>query len=865
MKSSLPLRVLLALLVIGACSFHGIYLWREMGADLTGGHVAETPLTVNRFNGVIEALTAASETAGIAVGERLIAVDGEPFNGAGALARAAWDRAPGSELRLTIGSATTPPASRDVTLVLQEDRVLGKRPWSGLLVLSVLLLAPFFCIAIGAFVVAMRPRDPLAWVLFGLMVSFARLGGGRDWLIWSLPRGWCELAMLYYSAAMALWPLWMLLFGLYFSGPLPVGRLARAAINVFVLLLAAVALLQIVSAVGVPNHALSIEWLTQLGGRLGRLPAVMQMTAIGMFFMALGWKSGIAKSPDVARRLNLMKWGAMISLTPSFLIVITSLIRGKGSFQDVPEVLAVIAILLIFVFPLTLAYVIVVHRAMDVRVVLRLGLQYALAKGAVRTVQVLLSLLAIFVAAQGVIAGDASRPGRLKAAALGVWAVVLLGLGAKRMHRWTDRRFFREAYDAELLLTELTEQMRTTVELDPLLETLTTRVGEALHVPKIALLLPSDGAYRVAAQHGLALDPQSSLKSDGAVVSSLLRDARPLKVYLDDAASWINLSPGAEHDRELMRQLESQLLLPLTVKDKLLGILSLGSKRSEEPFTPRDLRLLTALASQAALSLENTRLVAAVATETEQRVRMNRELEIAREVQERLFPQTLPVVAGLELAGRCRPAMGIGGDYYDFLALPGGRLGIAIGDVSGKGIPAALLMAGLRAALRGQAIGGITDLSRLMDHVNTLVYESSSSNRYATFFYAEFDPANRVLTYCNAGHNHPMVIRGHGEARQVLRLEEGGMVVGLMEGVPFVQAKIALEPGDLVVAFTDGISEARDLADEEWGETALLAAITNAPSTAPADLIPTLFTAADAFVNGAKQHDDMTLIALRLR
>jgi len=142
------------------------------------------------------------------------------------------------------------------------------------------------------------------------------------------------------------------------------------------------------------------------------------------------------------------------------------------------------------------------------------------------------------------------------------------------------------------------------------------------------------------------------------------------------------------------------------------------------------------VATQAGLALENTRLAAAVAAEVAQRERMNRELEIAREVQERLFPQDLPQFPGIDYAGTCRPALGVGGDYYDFIQLSETEIGIAIGDVSGKGIPAALLMASLRTSLRGQTIRREGDLALLVANVSKLLYEGSTSNRYATFFYA---------------------------------------------------------------------------------------------------------------------------------
>lgn len=167
------------------------------------------------------------------------------------------------------------------------------------------------------------------------------------------------------------------------------------------------------------------------------------------------------------------------------------------------------------------------------------------------------------------------------------------------------------------------------------------------------------------------------------------------------------------------------------MKDKLLGFISLSQKRSEEPYSGTDLRLLKSVAAQAGLALENSRLTSAIAEEVAHRERLNREVEIAREVQERLFPQKLPPVAGLDYCGKCRPALGVGGDYYDFLALPGGRLGIALGDVSGKGIAAALMMASLEASLRAEAMRGTDDLAALVQNVNRLVYDATAENRYS--------------------------------------------------------------------------------------------------------------------------------------
>jgi sigma-B regulation protein RsbU (phosphoserine phosphatase) len=314
----------------------------------------------------------------------------------------------------------------------------------------------------------------------------------------------------------------------------------------------------------------------------------------------------------------------------------------------------------------------------------------------------------------------------------------------------------------------------------------------------------------------------------------------------------------------MLKELDSQLLLPLAVKERLPGFISLGPKQSEEPYTNTDLRLLQSVATQAGLALENSRLTERIAAEVAQRERLNRELEIAREVQERLFPQKLPSISGMDYCGACRPALGVGGDYYDFLLLPADLFGIAIGDVSGKGIAAALLMASLQASLRSQAIQETDDVAGLMGNVNRLVYDASAENRYATFFYAQYEPSTRNLTYVNAGHNPPAVLRKKGDEWEIIRLDAGGAVVGLLRSFPYSQASVTLEPGDTLVAFTDGISEAMNPAEEEWGEENLIEAMKDCQGLSASDTIARIIEAADRFAAGAKQHDDMTLIVVRI-
>lgn len=247
--------------------------------------------------------------------------------------------------------------------------------------------------------------------------------------------------------------------------------------------------------------------------------------------------------------------------------------------------------------------------------------------------------------------------------------------------------------------------------------------------------------------------------------------------------------------------------------------------------------------------------------ERARRQMLDREIEIAGEVQRRLFPQTLPECETLEYAARCRPAEEVGGDYYDFLALPQGRLGISIGDISGKGIPAALLMASLQASVRGQSLVPGQAAAKLVANVNRLIYDASMDGQYAAFFYAQYDPASRTLTYVNGGQNAPMLLRD----AEIIRLDKGGPPVGLFESAVYEQESIQLMPGDLLVLFTDGISDAENPEGCDWGEKELKKVVRNLSGRAPGELIEEILAAADRFAAGAPQHDDMTLVAARVR
>lgn len=243
---------------------------------------------------------------------------------------------------------------------------------------------------------------------------------------------------------------------------------------------------------------------------------------------------------------------------------------------------------------------------------------------------------------------------------------------------------------------------------------------------------------------------------------------------------------------------------------------------------------------------------------------LHRDLEIARNVQKASFPKKSPAIPGLQCATFYKPAHSIGGDYYDFLPLDDGTWGIAVGDVSGKGIGAALVMATLQASLRAQTLSPRPAIRKLMKNVNLLVRESSPAEFFASLFYAEYEPASRLLTYVNAGHNPPVVIRrSHGRCK-VFSLQSGGVPVGALDESQYDSDKFQLEPGDILVAYTDGLTESENPGGRAFGQERLKTILCSCTAEQSQEILQHILRELSAHSAGGPQEDDLTLVVMRV-
>jgi sigma-B regulation protein RsbU (phosphoserine phosphatase) len=805
-------------------------------------HQVQEPFQTEWYRPVVTSMSPEAAKAGLAKGDTVETIDGVHLRGRALVQAARWYAHPGGH---TVLGVVRPDGNRATISI--PLRGYNDHPGFGesVFVLFLHIAVPLFSLLIGYWVALARPTDPNAWlilVLLSLPESFISVSTYNAW-----PGPWLVLRLAWHLVLNIMAPAALLWFGLVFP--------ERSRIDARIPWLKWLAL-------GIQGAGLAWELLSDYGAWydpsfVPHLQAIDTFVSsalnwtdllwIALYWVAIFSNLRTATNADTIRRLRVLCAGSIVGLGST--LIVWGLLPRFGIDPATKEWLGYVSATLLLIFPLSLGYVVVVQRALDVRILMRMGTRYLLARATFEVIQIVAIgfLLIAYVVPM------------LRRHERGVYIFIpifLLALfirinfvkrsPAVRIREWLDRRFFREAYQAELVLSELTDRIRAIPEPFVLIETVRRRVSEVLHVPRTAVLLRSADVFTGGA---------IALAATSAPVQHLVKTNSPAVLYRDRPDDWFIHS--SDRDQQALDAARAEVLLPLRGRDKLMGVMLLGPKLSEEPYSPTDLRLLASIGIQTGIGLEIGEMAQSLAREMSRSERIQREIEIARDVQERLFPQRVPQIPGLELAGHCRPALAVGGDYYDMIELEDGRLALAIGDVSGKGIGAALLMASLRASLHGLLDADSTDLARLVSKLNRLVFESSASHRYATFFLAVYDPRTRALGYVNGGHNPPVVLRGSGE---VVRLEACGPVIGLLPSVQFEERTEVLQPGDIFIGYTDGISEAMTSDDEEWGEDRMIEAALANRSLCPKQLLDAMMACADRFTAGAPQHDDMTLI-----
>jgi len=750
---------------------------------------------------------------------------------------------------------------------------------------EVLGFFPIFYVLVGFAVLFLRLEDIHAWLLALLFTGFVAVPNFHN--LWALPNGLLAFTLLYRATFNSLITALFYIFFALFPEKSPLERrlpwlkwvaLAIAASTVFPGL-----------PYGEPRWpGFVTQWLGQpISGYL-RSGLTYDLLILGLLSL-VGNCISSKTSPEARRKSRVLLAGTFLGVFP---FVIEHMLIDFLGYRQRFWIDASFS-LLVLLYPLSFAYAIVKHRVLEIPVLLRRSVRYVLVQRGFFLLLFCGALAAIFLFTRffsGYLAGN-SQFGMGLSAAFGVALVWVSGPIVKRGTDRIDRAFFRSSYDARVILQNLAEKTRTVTDRHELARLLTLHIEGALHPKSLA-------CYLDAGDGNLAFECATPPREPGTIFPALPHPLFPVRFgarfvlrkmdiipaslpllteLVRHGKAW-DVPPAVSDEAGDVAALTPECLVPILGRTSgLIGLLVLGPRLSEEPYSGEDKDLLDSVASHSAVALENIRLAEQIADRLEQDRRVAQEMQIAREVQSRLFPQVLPPLATLEYAGSCIQARQVGGDYYDFLDLGSSHrlergathdlaaaawnVAFVLADISGKGIAGALLMANLQANLRSRYAIALDDLPRLLKSVNQLFYENTPDDRYATLFFTVYDDHSREMEYANCGHNAPLLFRANGSLE---RLNSTSTVIGLFPKWECVTRRITLAPGDVLVIYTDGVTEANDAEGNEFGEARLCETVRKNLQLPPADLLNAIVEAVQKFSVG-EQSDDLTLVVARAR
>ncbi|MFQ5724167.1 MAG: PP2C family protein-serine/threonine phosphatase, partial [Terriglobia bacterium] len=717
---------------------------------------------------------------------------------------------------------------------------------------------PVLFLVVGLGVLFLRLEDRNAWLLALLFASFIALAPllQVEGAIHPTLRGF---ALAYKVTFQGLAAAFFYYFFAVFPVASPVDRRLPWLKRVLLLAAAAVAVpLGLWGLLAGSSQPLQV-FADQVGEKLINPLIIGHLFGVfGLGLVSLVWNGLRAPTAEARRKIRVIVWGTVVGFTPGLLLGAAAVYTKKNPYGDFPFWVWAPTVLVSFLMPLSFAYAVVKHRVLGVSLLLKRSARYLLVQRGFLVLLVGVSAAITLFVARSFTRYFESRMDVAQPSGVAVGVALGIGLvwaGAQVQRRVSgriDRAFFRSAYDARQILEDLTEKTRTVINRQQLAALLEHHITEALRPTTLTIYLESSDD-RLAAEGGAAPPGLETIPTSLPVLAEVAR-GQPWDVPPPEA--------GGAEALSLLGPLEPECLVPILGRDaRLTGLLVLGRRRSEESYSGEDKRLLTSVASQVGIALESIGLAEQMAERLEAERRAAREMEIAKEVQANLFPRHTPLLESLEYVGDCIQTRAVGGDYYDFLDLGRGQVGLVLADIVGKGISAALLMANLQAHLRGQSAVAPDDVPRLLASVNRLLYQSTGAGHYATLFFGSYEDATRRLRYANCGHNPPLLLRGDGT---VERLTATATVLGMFEKWECSVVEVSLAPGDTLVIFSDGVTEAMSDEGEEFGDGRFVKALRAHGHLPVGSLLHTLVSTVQEF-SGREQEDDVTLVVARAR
>ena len=415
-----------------------------------------------------------------------------------------------------------------------------------------------------------------------------------------------------------------------------------------------------------------------------------------------------------------------------------------------------------------------------------------------------------------------------------------------------ENRSLRRAVDELSVLNEIATAISSTQNLEQIIDKIVEKCVKHLHVQQAVVNL-MDENVKVQQLNTMVRRVDTSavipLRLDSELTGWMIKNQKPL--LSNDLRSDRRFSFSKTEDTGI----RSVLSAPMSLKGHIIGLITCFNKKSVEGFDAEDQRLLCIIATQSAQTIENARLRA----KEQDLLRMEEEFRLAYDIQTGLLPKSSPDIKGYDISGISLPARIVGGDYFDYIRIDHSRYAFCLGDISGKGLPAAVLMANLQATIRGLTLSDPLP-EQCLAHANTMLYRNTAPNKFATFFYGILNFETHEFTYGNAGHNRPILVTGSGEIKT---LQTAGLALGFLEQATYNSETISFSRGDSLVAYSDGVTEAMNSANDEFGEERLVELLKANRSRTTHELEKKIINTVKEHSRHELQSDDITLMILK--
>jgi serine phosphatase RsbU (regulator of sigma subunit) len=596
-----------------------------------------------------------------------------------------------------------------------------------------------------------------------------------------------------------------------------------------------------------------------------QLPEAIRPLMLGLTVIGGGAAMGIAflallynlRHPPDRRARDQVRWVVAAFSFPVLGLIVLAAVNGlltnmQGKhWQAVLSVLSTTALSSICLFtPLAIGYALLAHKLFDIHLLFLRTVRYTLLTGTVVVVYLLL-----VGGLSWIIAGSLGKPSILVFVIATILTAIILAPARNRMERLIDRSISREHFDFSETLQSFAEGLPNIVDRQILATVTSQTVRGAMKAQTFYLFTLDRRAKKFHIEKSeRGLPPGiAELEFDPAepLCKHLVEHGRPFEVEVSPYD--VKLIPIIQSASDRLAKLHAAVIFGLVRRQELVGLMVLGGKTTDEFYNSEDLQLLQTVARQAAVALENTELLEEVTQGRE----AGKDLEIAEGSQ--FFPGAVPETEGCEIAGRTIAARSVGGDYYDFLELPGRRVGLAIGCVSGKGVAASVLMTSLQGQLRDEAASA-KNLAALVRRINRQLYVSFPGAKYCTLFYSVYDPSVRRLEFINAGHNPPLVLGPRG----IRYLASTGVPLGLFAEATHDVRLATLEHGATLVLFSDGVTSARDKQGELFGLDRLMASVARAAGLDAAGMVERILDDVRKFTDAWPTTEDRTVVVLKV-